>query len=201
MSGLISFTPLTLKHVDEITSIHLESLTGDFLPSLGKFFLNALYKSILELNLGFGVVAKSNNKVKGFVLATKDMRSLFKCVILKKPFSLCLSLIPAIIKKPILIKKVFETFTYNDKESKEITKAELIVIAVDHMYRNQKIGSKLCLILNREFVKRGIDKYKVTVNSDNFKALSFYKKNGFKFSYDFNLYNKKWDLLTKQLPK
>lgn len=190
---------LEKKYASDIAAIHAHSLSGDFLPSLGVSFLTELYKSILELKLGFGFVAYDKKTIQGFVLATTDMQKMFKQVFLKRALHLGLKILPVIIKNPAKILKILETFTYSDKESKTKTKAELIVIAVDREFRNQNIGSSLCLTLNKEFVKQKVKEYKVTVNSNNLGAIKFYKRCGFKFAYHFSLYNREWSLLTKKL--
>lgn len=190
---------LEKKYAPIIAAIHSRSLSEDFLPSLGTPFLTELYKSILELKLGFGFVGKDKKTISGFVLATTDMQKMFKHVFIKKALPLGFKILPSILKNPAKILKIFETFTYSDKESKTSSKAELIVIAVDREFRNQSIGSNLLLTLDAEFVKRGIGEYKVTVISDNLGALNFYKKLGFKFAYNFFLYGKKWSLLIKKL--
>lgn len=190
---------LEKKYTPDIAAIHVRSLFGDFLPSLGVDFLSELYKSILELNLGFGFVAKNRKSIQGFVLATTNMQKMFKEVFFKKAFPLGLKILPALLKDPAKILKIIETFTYSDKESKAQTKSELIVIAVDNKFRNQNIGSNLLLTMDYEFVKRGIKEYKVTVNSNNFGAIKFYGRQGFKFAYRFSLYKRDWSLLTKKL--
>lgn len=190
---------LEKKYAADIAAIHIRSLFGDFLPSLGRPFLTELYKSILELNLGFGFVSQDKKTIQGFVLATTDMQKMLKTVFIKKAFILGVRILPAVIKNPSIITKIFETLTYSDKESKANSKAELIVIAVDSKFRNQNIGSNLLLTLDKEFVKRGVKEYKVTVNSNNLDAIKFYKRQGFKFAYRFFLYGREWSLLTKKL--
>lgn len=190
---------LEKKYASDIAAIHADALSKDFLPSLGVSFLTELYKGILELNLGFGFVAKDKNTIQGFVLATKDMQKMLKTVFFKRTFPLGRKILPALLKNPLKILKIFETFTYSGKESKTKTKSELIVVAVDRLFRNQKIGSNLLLTLDHEFVKQKVKEYKVTVNADNLGAIKFYKGNGFKFAYRFSLYRKEWNLLIKKL--
>lgn len=191
----MKIVPLSDKDSFEIAKIHAESLSNDFLPSLGISFLSELYESILKLDLGFGFAAYDKEKVAGFILGTTDMQKMFKNVFLKRAIPLGLKALPAIIKKPAKILNIIETFTYSDKESKTDTKSELIVIAVTEKYRNQNIGTKLCLILDKEFAKRRVNSYKVTVNSNNSAAQRFYFRQGFTPAYKFRLYKKEWSLL------
>ncbi len=59
-------------------------------------------------------------------------------------------------------------------------KTKILMLSVSPKYQKQKIGTKLL----EEFIKRGqkekINKIELEVRTDNYKAIKFYEKHGFK---------------------
>lgn len=180
---------MTERHVAEACQIHIEALSDSFLPMLGRDFLRVLYTGILEYNLGFGFVYMVDDKVVGFVLASKDTGKLFKEVIKRKWLILLLTVPRKVIKSPSILIRMYETFSY-PKENPKDSCAELLVIAIDKDYRGKKIGKELINSLNTRFLRENIYKYKVSVYSDNKNANEFYKAAGFKFDHSFPLYKR-----------
>jgi ribosomal protein S18 acetylase RimI-like enzyme len=182
----------------EAAQLHIEHLSyRSFITLFGTKFILELYKDILSDKLGFFVFALSGNKVCGFVLGCMDSSRLFKLIIKKFPKYLK-KILPQIISKPKLIPKLFETLFYVKKENTDIV-SELVVIVTDSDYRTVGIGSGLVEILNKEFLKRGLHQYKVTVHDEMKQSNNFYVKNGMKLSTSFMMYNMKWNLYINQL--
>jgi ribosomal protein S18 acetylase RimI-like enzyme len=190
--------PLTVDHAQRIAEIHAQALAGDFLPSLGIPFLAELYRGILGLGLGFGFVTV-NDGVSGFVLGSDDTSALFRTVMLKRAIPLGLRLLPALVRRPALLRNIIQTFTYPEQEGKVPVAAELVVIAVDATVRGQGQGAALCNALEADFRRRSITRYKVTVNQSNDGANRFYQRQGFQLADRFRLYDRGWNLYTRTL--
>ncbi len=195
----MSVERLTIGHARRIAEIHARALAGDFLPSLGVPFLAELYRGILGLGLGFGFVTVSGAAVTGFVIASDDTSALFRTVMMKRAMPLGLRLLPALLRRPTLLRNIIETFTYPGQEGKVAIAAELVVIAVDATTRGQGQGALLCDTLDADFRQRGITRYKVSVNQSNEGANRFYRRQGFALADSFRLYGRGWNLYTRTL--
>ena len=188
---------LTPKDSEKVALIHKSALSDDFLPSLGIKFLNTFYSGLIGKPNVFGFVYQEKNKVAGFVVGTNDMNAFFKTALKSKFFKLSFLLLFQILKRPIIIKNILETFLYPQKDSGP--KAELVVIAIDDKYRGMGIGKKLVRALESEMKKRKIKEYKLTVTKRNKNANDFYTHLGFKKFSEFSLYGKEWNVLVKRV--
>ena len=193
--------PLQREHAARVAELHCAALAGDFLPSLGQGFLTVFYEGVMDLGVGFGFVAVEDGRPIGFVLGSTDTSALFKQVVASRAVTLGLRAIPAVIRKPVLVANVLETFLYPDKEGAVPEKAELVVIGFDRAYRGRGLGRALVNALNDAFHAQGVRSYKVTVLQENLGANSFYRALGFQPAFEFELYRKKWNLYTLDLKR
>lgn len=183
---------------EKLSRIHLSELHSDFLPSLGLDFLTHLYRDFIKFKEVEVIVFDSKNKISGFIVGAKDFNSIFKTIILNNFFTYASLLILKMITRPIILKNVFDTLIYPVKEWNGI-KSELVVIAVSNECQRKGIGRKLLNELEIRFKKREIMEYKVSVNKKNKRANLFYKSLGFRKIREFYLYNKKLNLLVKNI--
>lgn len=184
--------------IRSLTRIHLLELHSDFLPSLGEKFLNLLYLSLLQSKMTFIYVYEINKNVQGFIVGSENFDYDFKKIILKKFIKFIIVLFPQIIKNFTVARNIFDTLLYTKKENSPL-KAELIIIAVSRQYHRKGIGRKLILHLEENFTNSSINRYKVSVNKNNFNANLFYKSVGFIKQNEFLLYGKKINLYTKKI--
>jgi len=181
----------------DVAKIHLKSLDQDFLPLLGLNFLNVFYKCIFADSKIICFVIKKNIKVVGFVVGTENMSDFFQKIIKKNFFVFLPLVIKRIFQYPFIIRNIYETFLYPKKDLGP--EAELVIIAIGKESRGKGLGYKLVKSLEKEFEKRGIKEYKLTVTKRNISANQFYNKLGFEKLTEFNLYNKDWNILVKKL--
>ena len=149
-----------------------------FINKFGLKFLSLLYKYIDESEDSFLITKEENGRIIGFVSGAEDTGRLFSEF--KKNYFLrvLFPVIIAIIKKPTLIKGIFETLSY-EKEVPNLPNAELISVAVDEEHLGKGVSSDLMKAFFDEMKKRGIEKVKVTVGADNVRANEYYKRWGF----------------------
>ena len=57
--------------------------------------------------------------------------------------------------------------------------AKILMISVSNVYRKRGIGKQLLLNFLREIIIQNIKKVELEVNTMNYRAIKFYKKNGF----------------------
>jgi ribosomal protein S18 acetylase RimI-like enzyme len=187
-----------LSDIKAISKIHSIELRTDFLPLLGIPFLEKLYESLIsEKDIFIWVVDMAGN-VEGVIVGSINFSKNFKDVISQNFLIFIFLLIPAIIKKPQICFKIFETLFYTKRAGKGEAQAELVVIAVSKKLQRKGHGKKLISFLEKD-LKKKVREYKVSVNAGNLKANLFYKSLGFKKMYDFLLYGKKINLYKKTL--
>jgi ribosomal protein S18 acetylase RimI-like enzyme len=197
MATDVVFVDLAAEHVPAVAALHRESLAGDFLPSLGQRFLEVLYTGMLDLALGWGVVALDGQSPVGFVLATPDSRLLFRRLIRRRALPLALAVGRSLLRSPSLVRPTLETFLYPSREGHEGPPAELLVIAVRGERRGDGVGAGLVRRLDEAMASRGVSSYKVTVLGRNEGANRFYRRNGFESAAAFTMYGQTWNLYRK----
>lgn len=185
-----------LIHVPQITQIHMAELAGDFLPSLGFNFLKTVYEGIIGKKGIWSIIDIENGKVKGFVIGTRDINYFFREALSANFFKLIFYLCIQLISTPLLIKQVFETYSYPKKDTGP--KAELVVIAVSKKSQGDGIGKMLISELEKVFKKEDIKVYKLTVHQDK-NSVNFYEHLEFKKKGQFSLYGKLWYIYEKTI--
>jgi GNAT superfamily N-acetyltransferase len=184
--------------ISQAAKLHYESLSyRSFITLFGQRFLELLYEMLLQEQLAFFVVAIEEDRLLGFLLACYDSSKLSQ-VMIKRSGLFFPIMLNVLIKKPYLIKNIFETVFYSTKEGKDI-KPELLVMAVDEAHRSLGIGSKMIATLEEEFLRLGYKRYKVTVHQGMARSNKFYQANKMRFLKDFVLYGYTWNLYQKDL--
>jgi ribosomal protein S18 acetylase RimI-like enzyme len=191
--------PMTRSHLDAVSEIHVQALAGDFLPTLGRSFLKTLYGGILDLDLGFGFVAREQEGTLGFVLASTDTSYLFRNLVLGRGLALAARTALALARRPWLAWRVAETFLYPAREGTGPYRAELIALAVRRVNQGLGVGEALVQRLHRAFRELGVPGYKVTVYKSNEMANRFYQRIGCQHAHSFTLYGREWNLYTYDL--
>lgn len=182
----------------QAAQLHYESLSyRSFITSFGENFLYQLYKGILQTHIGFFVCAIQDNQLKGFILGCFDSSKLI-LVVGKRLYIFFPLIISRIVKNPALMIKLYETLRYTNRSDERI-KSELLIIAVKENYRSRGIGTFLLKLLDDEFKKYEIVKYKVIVHKDMHRSNEFYVKNGMKFLKTFHLFNLQWNVYVKNI--
>lgn len=187
---------LASKDAKSISLIHSEALAGDFLPSLGFNFLSTFYSGVLLKPGVYGFGYDDKGKMVGFVVGTSDSSSFFSMALKAKFLKLSFCLLLQLIKNPLLIKNVLETFLYTSKDKGP--KAELVVIAVINKMQGKGVGKKLVQALEEAFITDGINEYKLTVHADK-SAVQFYEHLKYNRIAKFKLYGKIWYVFSKKI--
>src|SRR3989344_8198488 len=163
---------ITYKHVRHVADLHKNELSG-FLPELGTGFLKLLYKVSLELPEMFTFVEEDKGVVKGFVTSTLEINGLYKKIISRSPLWFMIIFLIYFITHPISLIKFIKILRYPGFKDGG---AELLSLAVRDDCRLQGIGRKLLIATAKEFKRRGINKFKISVY-ERLTANGFYKKN------------------------
>ena len=106
--------------------------------------------------------------------------------------------IKVLVKRPGLIKNIFETIFYSSREGSDI-RSELLVMVVAEGRRSQGVGTELVGKFEKALIQRGHREYKVTVHQEMARANHFYQKNNMHSLKEFMLYGHKWNVYAKNL--
>lgn len=185
------------ENIERAVELHIEHLSyRSFITHFGKLFLLTLYKDWLERKNAVLIFSEEENKVNGFVLGIVNKDLLFSPIV-SSPFKYSKFILPVVIKRPVIMKKLFETLFYKRK-FKISCKSELLVIVTAGDTRSKSVGSKLVAELDQEFKNHKVWEYVVTVHAEMERSNNFYIKNNFKYNQSFNLYSTKWNLYLKK---
>lgn len=165
-----------------VAELHHQTINQGFLPKLGKSFLISLYRFLIAKELV--LVYKEEEEVRGFVSCALSSQGIMKRFLVSSPVSM-LKIGWAVLKKPVLLKPLWETFRAPSRSVSEnnndpaIPETELLSIAVSKQVQQGGIGSQLLDALEKELKNRGIAQYKVIAGEKLEGANKFYRKNMF----------------------
>jgi ribosomal protein S18 acetylase RimI-like enzyme len=177
---------LRKEHIVPVAMIHKKELTG-FLPELGSKFLEKFYQTSLNLPEMFTFVELKEKKVLGFVSGIESTKGMYKKIILKDLPGFGLLFMRYFITHPRGLVKMIKTIAYPGFSEDE---PELLTLAVLGEFQKKGIGKKLLVNCDKEFLKRGIKKFKISAYA-RLPANGFYKKRGCKLVSTFNFLGEK----------
>jgi len=136
---------MSKNDLEQVVAVHLKSFRGFFLTFLGHDFLKVFYSFALSEAKSIAIVAEMNEtpKIIGFVVGTTEPSGFYTRAVRKKGASFALASVPAAIKEPRIIVRLFRALK-KPKEAKEsIGDCELMSIAVLPNTSSRGVGSKL----------------------------------------------------------
>ncbi len=184
----------------EAVRLHHEALSyRSTITAFGERFLSELYRALLADGLGFMIVAHDGRRLCGFVLGCSDSRRMMS-VVPRRWRTFTRIVVPVLVRRPRLIGRLAQTMLYSRKEATDVV-AELVVIAVVDTMRSQGLGKQMLAVLEGEFARRGITRYKVTVHEAMEASNRFYLQNGMQLASQFRMYGVRWNLYERQIAR
>jgi ribosomal protein S18 acetylase RimI-like enzyme len=197
--------PVGRENAAEVTGIHQAALPEGFLVHLGPAVLRHVYAVAFEAPGAIGLAVREGAVVAGFLLAAADSRALFRHVLWRRGLRLGLAALGAVAQEPAVLGRLLETLRYpggakSSASSRPTREAELIAIAIRPDCRGRGYGTTLIEALDREFTRRGVTAYTVSVYADNTAARTFYERLGFEMGGEFEMYRRAWAWYRRRLP-
>lgn len=177
---------LEIKDIPQVAVIHMRELSG-FLPELGEKFLQAFYRTSLDIPEMFTYVESQNEQVYGFTTGINTAGGLYKKIILKDVFLFIPLFLSYLFTHPSGAVKIIKTLAYPGFADNS---PELLTIAVKKNHQGRGIGKKLFMQVAREFKIRNIEEFKISVY-DRLTANRFYLKIGCRFDRSFEFLGEK----------
>lgn len=183
---MITYRISNIKDLSFVAKIHKEQFPTHYLGQFSISFLEFFYKNLLNDGHLF-LVAEENGQIVGFVLGgewkkiSESLSAFMKKNIVR---SLIESLIrPKTWKKSI--QKFLSLFSRREGDPHNLDNIEqftLLSIATGKKVQGKGIGSGLVSAFNEEIIKK-TDRYYLSVQDTNDRAINFYKKLGFVEAY------------------
>ena len=190
----------TPEDLAEIARVHIQTFVGYFLSAFGAEFLELYYRNYLSDDNHILLTAKEDNRIVGFI-AGSAMPDLLEGQILRLNFirifrlSLKRLIISGDFRKQCLERRhfvkralkakcagFFRKDTHNLKSSNTMREiyGGLSSIAVLPEYRGKGVALSLIKKFEAEMARKGLGVCALTVTKDNSRAISFYKKAGWR---------------------
>ncbi|MFH1084682.1 MAG: GNAT family N-acetyltransferase [Chloroflexota bacterium] len=196
--------PYGPEHAAASARIHAEGQPGTFLTGLGGAFLAALYAQMAASSRCYGFVALEDTpagaEVVGVIVGTDDAGAVFKDVILRRGLRLLPSVAAALVRRPSLWPKVWETLRYPGRAQGRSGECELLYLGARADRRRQGIGQALLNAAAAEAVRRGASALTLTVDASNQVAQQLYVRLGMRPVRCFTLYGRPMVWYETELP-
>ncbi len=177
---------LTKEELMEIVDIHMQTFTGFFLTFLGRGFLYQLYKGFQNYHAAGLIVAKCEGTIVGFLAYAEDLSAFYKYLIKKQLLAFAWYGFCAFLRKPSTMMRLIRAFFKPGESKREERYIELSSIGVLPQMKNRHIGTRLINALKDKFDNESFAYIKLETDAvENDAANSFYQKNGFVLSCEY----------------
>ncbi|MGA2915484.1 MAG: GNAT family N-acetyltransferase [Sedimentisphaerales bacterium] len=171
------------RHIDRIVDVHIKAFPNFFQTFLGPRFLKESYKSYIYDKTCINFVAEDDqtHDVLGFIAGPLMPAGYFKKLFKKRWYAFCLAGIVAVLKRPMIIKRLFRAMFFRGNAPPGLQRALLGSIAVSPMAQGQGVGKALVERWVEEvWCRGGTGCYLTTDAENNEKVNRFYQKLGWK---------------------
>jgi ribosomal protein S18 acetylase RimI-like enzyme len=195
-TGEWTLRPIRLADAPSVARVHRTVIEG-FLPSLGEAVLTHVYAASCTAPETVGLVVELGGDVVGFVLGTRDLRRLFRYVIVRRGIGLGWAVLCAFVRRPGHLGRIFETLRFPGRSAPPSTRppdeAELVAIGVLPLHRNRGLAKALIHRLSLELSRFGVRSYRVATYASNWQADHLYRSLGFEMIDEFEMYGRAWN--------
>lgn len=183
----------------KIAELHLEAFSSFFLTSLGKKFLIVFYNAIINHTNGIALGIYENEKLLAFAVGTTKKRGFYTSIIKNSAFKLVLYSLPALIKTPTNIFRLFKSLkTKETTEDTLLDNATLLSICVSPLANHQGLGKKILIAFEESAFLLAKSISLTTDAIDNEYVNLFYQKNGYVLLKQYDQGKRKMNLYNKQ---
>jgi ribosomal protein S18 acetylase RimI-like enzyme len=167
----------TARDARRAAELHASAISEGFLPRLGPRFLARLYRTVVNDERSFLLVAEDEGRIVGMIAGTEDVHALYRRFLRGEGIIAAVVAAPNVVRN---LRSVLETLRYGGSSTTELPPAELLAVAVDEAARGKGAGRALVDALTSEFARRGTSSSKVVVGAANDPALGLYRACGYR---------------------
>jgi ribosomal protein S18 acetylase RimI-like enzyme len=173
---------MRIQDINKVVAVHLASFPGFFLSFLGSHFLSLYYSGVCSAPEGIALIFTNTADIPvGFVAGASDPRGFYSRLLKRDWLRFSLASVGAIIRKPMVIKRIMRAFFHPSENPVGDGTAGLFSIGVMPGLQKNGIGEKLVQRFLEEAEQRGCKRVFLTTDRDHNDAVNaFYKKLGFR---------------------
>jgi ribosomal protein S18 acetylase RimI-like enzyme len=136
--------------------------------------------------MNLSIVCETEGKVSGFAVGSNLPSGFYKRLISKKIFLFGLAALPAAIKSPGILPRLFRSLQVPQQYQKPERQANLMSLAVSPTAQKRGIGGALIKEFANQCSQRKVDTINLTTDAqNNDKVNNFYQNFGFVLSNEF----------------
>ena len=192
------------RDCERLAEMHSQAMGNSLWAQLGERFLLELYRGLIDSPYFLGFVyeerdAQSEQQILGFIAGSTDTDRMFKSLFRKRYALLALSAGPALLRRPLLLKKLLQTHKYSrmSTETADTIPGESLFCSFEPQLRGKRISGHINKVLFDELLARGHRRVKISTETDNNGANRQLQSWGFEQIHDFRFYGK--DMVTYAL--
>jgi ribosomal protein S18 acetylase RimI-like enzyme len=177
---------MTAGDVGAVVRQHEQAFAENFMTTFGRGFLSAFYSGLIEHPEGYGCVAvDSSDEVVGFCVGgSARVQGIAREMLRRRPLAFVWPSLLNVLRSPARLPRVIRVAQGNlgagTGEDAPPSTALLMQIAVEPALRGSGVADRLVEYFLNEMRRRGAESVSLGVEADNARAISFYKRLGFK---------------------
>lgn len=191
-------TNLTIDRIKEVSNAQVDLVPDSYWSRLGKKFLHIYYKEIINSRYSFGLVFLYQDRVAGYITATKDARMLMRDVIKNNALEIAKIYLAKLFTAPtVAIDAIrlagFGLFDRNEKTNKVSAGITSFGVLPEgrslRFFKNTgfRVSEKLFEHCIKRLKENSVDFIRADTRSDNISMNNFYKRAGFKIMYSYRI--------------
>ena len=192
------------RDCERLAEMHSQAMGNSLWAQLGQRFLLELYRGLVDSPYFLGFVyeerdAQSEQQILGFIAGSTDTDRMFKSLFRKRYALLALAAGPALLRRPLLLKKLLQTHKYSSMstETADTIPGESLFCSFEPQLRGKRISGHINKVLFDELLARGHHRVKISTETDNNGANRQLQSWGFEQIHEFRFYGK--DMVTYAL--
>lgn len=179
---------VAMKDLLEVATIHHGALPDDFLPSLGLDFLkNVYYPAAMSSAFAATLVAKSKDRIAGFITVAHDSPRFTRDVLKGKWLRIARYVLRSILVQPIILLRSVEVLWSMLFSKPDPVKAEIVFIAVAPEFQRQGIGRQLVAAAVKYLMKHHEPICRTKTLASNHDVITMYQTMGWRVRDAFRL--------------
>lgn len=170
-----------MNDMDKVVELHMRCFPNFFLTSLGERFLREYYGELLRNKRSVAVALEGKlGDIQGFVTGVISPSGFYRELLRKRWHKFFLASILVAIRNPLVIPRLFRSFSKPDMADNRADIAELTSICILPEFQGLGYGKLLIRAFEHEISKRGCNEIVLFTDAvGNQKANTFYVNQGF----------------------
>jgi ribosomal protein S18 acetylase RimI-like enzyme len=191
--------PFRREHVARVAELHCSALPG-LLSLLGRGATVAFYSGYVDSRRCVGFVDEHDDVVRGFIVGSDDPQGMRRDAMRANGSRILLSLATGVVRRPGVLRPLVDAVVGLRYGGFDSHVPELTYIAVRSDARGAGIGSALLTAFDAALRARGVNRYELSVEDDNHRAVAFYNSHGLRQTGTYRQFSTMYRRYQRELP-